>query len=61
MVNYLGQGALIINHPESLSNPFFNAGPAWARWPLIILATMATSKFILTKKISFFYISSQYF
>jgi KUP system potassium uptake protein len=46
MANYLGQGALVMTHPEFISNPFFNAGPLWARWPLIILATLATSKFI---------------
>ncbi|CAF1257676.1 unnamed protein product [Adineta steineri] len=42
MSNYLGQGALIMQQPESISNPFYNAAPLWARWPLIILATMAT-------------------
>jgi KUP system potassium uptake protein len=50
VVNYLGQGALIMSHPEHISNPFFNSGPSWAQWPLIILATMATSRFILLKK-----------
>jgi len=55
MANYLGQGALIMDHPELISSPFYNAGPLWARWPLIILATMATSKFIL-KKHTFLYI-----
>ena len=44
VTNYLGQGALIMNHPEFITSPFYNAGPAWARWPLIILATLATSK-----------------
>ena len=47
MANYLGQGALIMNNPEAISNSFYLAGPSWARWPLIILATMATSKFII--------------
>ncbi|CAF1122433.1 unnamed protein product [Rotaria sp. Silwood1] len=42
MFNYLGQGALIMQHPELIKNPFYNAGPSWFRWPLIILATMAT-------------------
>ncbi|CAF4648400.1 unnamed protein product, partial [Rotaria sp. Silwood2] len=42
MFNYLGQGALIMQHPELITNPFYNAGPSWFRWPLIILATMAT-------------------
>jgi KUP system potassium uptake protein len=60
MANYLGQGALIMDHPELISSPFYHAGPLWARWPLIILATMATSKFIL-KKHSLFYTSSRSF
>ncbi|CAF1466544.1 unnamed protein product [Rotaria sordida] len=42
MFNYLGQGALIMQYPELITNPFYNAGPSWFRWPLIILATMAT-------------------
>ncbi|UJR22627.1 hypothetical protein I4U23_025668 [Adineta vaga] len=42
MSNYLGQGAFIMRHPEAISNPFYNAAPDWARWPLIILATIAT-------------------
>ncbi len=53
MVNYLGQGALVMTHPEYISNPFFNAGPSWAQWPLIILATLATSKFFSTNNIVF--------
>ncbi|CAF0835801.1 unnamed protein product [Adineta ricciae] len=42
MSNYLGQGALLMQHPEAISNPFYNAAPKWARWPLIVLATIAT-------------------
>ncbi|CAF0761725.1 unnamed protein product [Adineta ricciae] len=42
MANYLGQGALIMSHPDTIANPFYNAGPAWARWPLIVLSTLAT-------------------
>lgn len=38
-----------MKYPEHIANPFFNAGPKWAQWPLIVLATLATSKFILTK------------
>lgn len=33
-----------MHNPEMISNPFYNAGPTWFRWPLIILATMATGK-----------------
>ncbi|UJR26449.1 hypothetical protein I4U23_007779 [Adineta vaga] len=42
VANYLGQGALIMQYPETITNPFYNAGPTWARWPLIVLSTMAT-------------------
>ena len=40
--NYLGQGALIMQDPTAIASPFYSAAPLWARWPLIILATMAT-------------------
>lgn len=42
VLNYLGQGALLLNHPEALENPFFKLYPAWALLPMIALATMAT-------------------
>ena len=42
ILNYLGQGALILGRPSSISNPFFLAVPGWARLPLVILATVAT-------------------
>ena len=41
-LNYLGQGALIINHPEAIANPFFLLGPHWLRLPMVLLATAAT-------------------
>ncbi len=40
--NYLGQGALIINHPDAIKNPFFLLGPDWMRLPMVVLATAAT-------------------
>jgi KUP system potassium uptake protein len=40
VLNYLGQGALVLNHPEALKNPFFE-GAAWALYPMIMLATAA--------------------
>ncbi len=40
--NYLGQGALVLAHPESVSNPFFLLFPDWALLPVVLLATMAT-------------------
>lgn len=41
-LNYMGQGALLIAHPASVENPFFEMSPEWALLPLVILATMAT-------------------
>jgi KUP system potassium uptake protein len=42
ILNYLGQGALILGHPASISNPFFLLAPAWARLAMVFLATVAT-------------------
>lgn len=42
MLNYMGQGSLILNDPEASRAPFFLLAPDWAQWPLVILATMAT-------------------
>ena len=42
MLNYLGQGALVLEHPEAAVNPFYVGEPEWARWPVIVLATGAT-------------------
>jgi KUP system potassium uptake protein len=41
-LNYLAQGALILRDPASRSNPFFLLMPHWARWPMVVLATLAT-------------------
>jgi KUP system potassium uptake protein len=41
-LNYLGQGALLIAHPEAVKNPFFMMAPDWALIPLVVLATAAT-------------------
>jgi KUP system potassium uptake protein len=41
-LNYLGQGALILDHPEAMSDPFFLMFPDWALLPMVILATAAT-------------------
>ncbi len=40
--NYLGQGALILNDPKAVANPFYLLAPTWALMPLIILSTAAT-------------------
>src|SRR5581483_12370173 len=42
MINYLGQGALMLAHPHSAQNPFFMLAPDWFRLPLVIIATFAT-------------------
>jgi KUP system potassium uptake protein len=42
VVNYFGQGAMLLDHPEMIENPFFLMAPKWATLPLVILATGAT-------------------
>ncbi|MBF0422576.1 MAG: KUP/HAK/KT family potassium transporter [Magnetococcales bacterium] len=42
MLNYLGQGALILNDPLAVQNPFYLCVPHWALIPMVILATAAT-------------------
>ncbi len=42
VVNYFGQGAMLLQHPENVKNPFYEMAPAWALFPLIGLATLAT-------------------
>jgi len=41
MLNYLGQGALVLENPEAIRNPFYVGVPDWARWPVVTLATVA--------------------
>jgi len=42
VLNYFGQGALVLARPEATKNPFFYLAPQWALWPLVLLATAAT-------------------
>jgi KUP system potassium uptake protein len=42
VLNYLGQGAFIIAHPQNVDNPFFLMAPTWGLIPLVILATLVT-------------------
>jgi KUP system potassium uptake protein len=42
VLNYLGQGVLIIHHPRTVVNPFFLMVPSWGRFPMLLLATAAT-------------------
>ncbi|HEY3390987.1 MAG TPA: KUP/HAK/KT family potassium transporter, partial [Prolixibacteraceae bacterium] len=42
VLNYLGQGALLLENPALASNPFYLMAPSWALYPLVIMATLAT-------------------
>jgi KUP system potassium uptake protein len=42
LLNYFGQGALVLSDPEAAHNPFYRLAPAWAVMPLVGLATAAT-------------------
>jgi KUP system potassium uptake protein len=42
LLNYFGQGAMLLAHPENVRNPFYEMAPQWAVFPLIGLATLAT-------------------
>ena len=42
VLNYFGQGALLIANPKALENPFYLAFPEWALYPMVALATAAT-------------------
>src|SRR6185437_1220503 len=42
ILNYLGQGALVIRSPAAIENPFYLLAPTWLNLPLVVLATFAT-------------------
>jgi KUP system potassium uptake protein len=42
LLNYFGQGALLLREPEAAENSFYLMAPSWALYPLVILATLAT-------------------
>ena len=42
VLNYFGQGAMLLAHPENVENPFYEMAPHWALYPLVGLATCAT-------------------
>jgi len=42
VINYFGQGALILNEPAAIQHPFFHLAPEWALFPMVGLATVAT-------------------
>ncbi|CAN7351641.1 potassium transporter Kup [Caulobacter sp. LjRoot300] len=41
-LNYLGQGSLVLDHPASRHNPFWDMVPTFAYWPVLLMATVAT-------------------
>ncbi|GAB6142128.1 potassium transporter Kup [Methylosoma difficile] len=42
LCNYFGQGALLLQNPEAIENPFYLLAPHWALYPLLVLSTLAT-------------------
>ncbi len=42
VLNYFGQGALLLHNPQAIENPFYLLAPAWALVPMVLLATAAT-------------------
>ncbi len=42
VLNYFGQGAMLLVQPQNVKNPFYEMAPGWALYPLIVLATLAT-------------------
>jgi KUP system potassium uptake protein len=42
LLNYFGQGALLLAHPDTIQNPFFRLAPNWLVFPLVALASVAT-------------------
>ena len=42
VLNYFGQGAVLLGDPKALENPFYLSYPSWALYPMVMLATAAT-------------------
>ena len=42
ILNYFGQGALLLGRPEVAQHPFYAMVPSWAMWPTVLLATLST-------------------
>ncbi|MEJ2508500.1 MAG: KUP/HAK/KT family potassium transporter [Gammaproteobacteria bacterium] len=42
LLNYFGQGALLLVRPEESLHPFYDLAPAWGLYPLVVIATAAT-------------------
>ncbi|CAF4757952.1 unnamed protein product [Rotaria sp. Silwood1] len=43
LLNYLGQGALIISHPTFIDNPFYHSVPNWALWPVLVYSVISST------------------
>ncbi len=56
IINYFGQGALLLANPDAIDNPFYRLYPSWALIPMVVLATVATviaSQAVITGAYSF--------
>ena len=56
ILNYFGQGALLLSNPDAIDSPFYRLYPSWALIPMVVLATMATviaSQAVITGAFSF--------
>ncbi|MEQ1867344.1 MAG: KUP/HAK/KT family potassium transporter, partial [Micropepsaceae bacterium] len=42
ILNYFGQGALLLSDPSAIKNPFYRLAPEWALYPMVVLSTCAT-------------------
>jgi KUP system potassium uptake protein len=42
LLNYFGQGALLLHSPKALDNPFYRLAPDWALYPMVVLSAAAT-------------------
>ena len=42
LLNYFGQGALLLQQPDAIENPFYRLAPSWALYPMVAMATAAT-------------------
>jgi KUP system potassium uptake protein len=42
LLNYFGQGAVLLGNPQALENPFYRLAPEWGLYPLVVLAAAAT-------------------
>ena len=57
VLNYFGQGALLLGHPDALENPFYKLSPEWGLYPLVVLASIAT----IIPPIIVFFVAQRYF